>query len=205
MRILVVCPKVDSYAFKDTETKRIMRSIYKDWIEFILTDNTKVRCFSEDLLTCMWMRDFQIPDVGYLTTLNKNNQAYLDLYSDRFPEWKHYVETIGDAREVSIPLSDKIVIPSPLQYKVKDEYITAKLESIRTIIKYRITEYIKTSDAVLMFRAGGNQDTYPSLLKHMRDGDGRLLIEVDVKTGDAQCYYGGTYLDKDTVKTLIEM
>lgn len=205
MRVLMVCPKIESYALKDTETIRLMRATYKKWIEFVQQSGGTLRCFIEDNLACEIVKDLQIENVEYLTVMTRGYKVFLDSYKGKvYPEWDRITQMVPDAKLIEVSTKDRFPIPMVSQFTSREEYNTAKFEQINNASKLAISRFIKMTNAILMFRAGGNQNTFSSLLKHMHDGDGKLLMEVDLESGICSSYYGGTYLDNEVVKTIIE-
>lgn len=205
MRVLIVCPKIESYALKDTESIRRIRATYKKWIEFIQSSGGILRCFVEDNLACELINDLQIKDVEYLTVMTHGYRVFLDSYKDKtYPEWSRITQMVSDAKLIDISTKDRFPIPLVSQFSSREEYNIAKFDQINNATKLAMSRFIKTTGAVLMFRAGGNQNIFSSLLKHMHDGDGKLLMEVDIESGICNSYYGGTYLDNEVVKTIIE-
>jgi hypothetical protein len=113
------------------------------------------------------------------------------------------VNTWDTAKFVDMHPEEKYPLPLPFKYPNLNDWKEARISNIEDCIKFAANRYIRESEATVMFRGGGNQDTYSSLLKSIYEGDGRLYIEVDLNTGTVMSYYGGVYVDLDTVKMLV--
>ena len=202
MKVNVIFPNKVAYESKDINTQRDFRNTFKEWLEFLVGTKADIYTIYED--------EFAHDMLNELNILHKA-VSIMDASDKKFIEFKnadlHIVEDYfldETPDEVVTPYIRKIDIPNVATYKDKSKWVEDRLEVARQRLKLSCQWYVNNCDVIVMFMC--NRQNYvksPKLKSYL--GDGKLIVEVHLDTKMIDIVYGGVSIDKETLKTILEL
>lgn len=207
MDILVVFPKAECYVGKSLDTQRIYRATVKKYVSILDEANCNVECLLEDELGRLLL-----PEMYHIARLNFNKtcisenditffasmQDYLDLPAEIYQEW-HGAECYA------YDSAKRYTVPIELIREDRNKFMDKKVDVYRKRLRYATDKFIAAHKNVLMFRMDNGTDRATALRETIVEGDGRLLIEVNLNSNMAVTYYGGVFLPETNIKTIISL
>ena len=111
---------------------------------------------------------------------------------------KDLLNRISESVEVK---TSRYKLVKATEFKNKDEYLAERKKALKYNVKVATDEYVKSKDIVLYF---GDSNLCWDPTHSNFAGDGKTIISVNVKTGIINNYYGGMWVDNDTMKSILE-
>ena len=210
MRLTVLSPRrlLDEDKLS-SDASRNMKEVFDKWFDVFFNTGVTIEYFIEDDFSREYLKSkgyekviassqLHEEDIAFRKSVSDSSLSITSLISEKtLKEWdKRYVRESLEKRKIPIPILR--------QYRSRDEWIAARSDYSVKMQRMRLTEYIKTVEAVAVFRAPSN-NMCPSLKDEVKVGDGRLYLEIDITTGIASAYYGGCWVEADFVKTILSL
>lgn len=206
MKVFVLFPKASCYDRKDTETQRRLSSIFMDYIKRLMDANTKIIYLLEDKIARDIIQRTGYTNVECITAIPMYDLQYLmnnpddddpieDYVFHNYPNTKCVAGDIGKKYDVDI----KLMLTDKEQYMIKRKDCYKKRR--REIIDTLVSQYYN----VMLFRANTNLDRCADATENIKQGDGKLVMQVDINFGNIIIYYGGIYIQEDMLPSILSL
>ena len=205
MMVFVSFPKPECYYLKDTGLQRTYRDKFVKYLQMLSEAGCSVEILLEDRLAMDMTRAAGIKPKRISTCITKSDLNWINQY----PE----IEDLSDTVFSDYSIANKILYDADTKYQVpltvlkegKAEYFRKRSESYHKRYKYTINKYLTDATNVLQFRVNGPMDRGLAVTSTARTGDGRLCIEVGLTSGVVSSYYGGVFIQEETLPMILSL
>lgn len=193
--MLVFMPAYKHYTAMSGQIQHNASRIIRDVLDTL--PDKQIETFIEDEFAVEFFNDRKL-----LTCTRQSEVSTLES-TQVFGEYTSRVSTLYPYAESVAQEYKKAKMPDlVLSYKDKDLYMSLLrkyyLERCREYIKYFLSDKAKYCIS-FVFRGKGNQ----YLLPKPSENDGILYINVDIETGNTNCFYSGMWVDIDVARTIV--
>lgn len=206
MKVFVLFPKASCYDRKDTETQRRLSTIFMEHLKRLVETNTKIIYLLEDKIAYDCIQRLGYTNVECVTAIPEYDFQYLlsnpddddpieDYVFGLYPTTKCVAGDIGKKYDVDF----KLLLTDKEQYYIKRKDCYKKRR--RDILDHLVSSYYN----VMLFRANSNIDRCSDATANMKQGDGRLIMQVDINFGNIIVYYGGVYIQEDMLSSILSL
>lgn len=203
MQVTVVFPKGTVYHSADVNSKSAYITLFRKYVDMLENAGCKVEYCIEDELADDFLEEYC--NKKMVTCIPKTEFAFARQYREHV-QVSDYICNLLDTVECKAPnVTDKFRVPIHLASTDREAYFKQRIESFRKKLRYSTDNYLSNSRNVLMFIAGNGRDRCTPVRLGVKQGDGRLVIEVNVDSGIATSYYGGQYITEDYLPTILSM
>lgn len=207
MRIFVTFPKEGFYSQKSNEMKRTLNETFKEYFRMITGLHVPFTYPLEDAIAYGLVQALPDEDKGYaipITFIHESDAKFMVQQSPMaLPEY--FLSEYTRAKQELGDSCTRYTVDPKLAITDKEKYIKTRQDIYYKRRRHAADAYIDTCDTVLMFRADSNMDNYRPVSVSAKAGDGRLLIEVHPMTNAVASYYGGVYLEKNMLPSVLEV
>ena len=206
MKVFVLFPKASCYERKDTGTQRKLMEIFINYINKLVETNTTIIYLLEDKIAYDLIQKIGYANVECVTAIPQYDFQYLLRNEDSddpiesyvynlYPNTKCVAGDIGSEYDVDM----KLMITDREQYDIKrkDCYKRRK----RKILDCLTHRY----NNVMLFRGNTNVDRCSDMTEDIKQGDGKLIMQVDINYGTIAVYYGGTYIPDNMLTSILSL
>ena len=206
MRVFVLFPKAACYERKDTVTQRKLSSVFNDNLKMLVNAGATIRYLLEDKLAHEFIQKLNYDKVECVSGIPKTDYDYIMRHQDEDDPIEQYFYTMYD-------IVEKVDDDIGLKYTVDPRlFITdreAALIQRKNCYKRRRREItdnlVSKSNNVMVFRASNMTDRSLNAIDTVSQGDGRLVIQVDLTYGNVSCYYGGVFIPADMIPNILTL
>lgn len=204
MVVSVVFPKVSCYDRQDTDTKRIIKNLFKKYLQCLVDNDCTIEYFIEDRLAVDLINEMSIENTKMITAICKSDLIYLQSTMDEDDPIDNFVFLNYDkAICQAYNIEKRFVVDSKLLYTDRELYMKKRLEVYRKRRRTVMNEYVDKAKNILMFRTENILDRCHAVRNGVVQGDGRLCIEVSITEGLTRVYYGGVFVPDDMLPAII--
>lgn len=206
MKVFVLFPKAACYDRKDTVTQRQLSTIFNEKLSMLVNCGCTIQYLLEDKLAHEFISKLNYDRVECVTGLPETDYTFLIRNTDEDDPLEQYVFNMyNTVQKIDDGVGSKNVVDPRLLMTDKEQYYIQR----KLCYKKRrrdITDHIlKQSHNVLVFRAGNVSDRSMDATQTIAEGDGRLVIQVDLQYNTTTCYYGGVFIPSDMVGSILSL
>lgn len=203
MRMLVLFPKQQCYAYKDLATQRSLDERFNKYLKILVDANVKLETLLEDQLAYDILSKNGISDVDSVTCITRNDLEWISKYPEIEELSQRVFAEHGNARPAVYDADKKYEVPLSVIKEGRSVYYKARVDAYHKKYKYAINKYVKQSLGVLQFLSAPNLNRCKPISDSCSEGDGRLCIEVNLNNGLTNIYYGGIRINEEYLPTLL--
>lgn len=205
MMIFVSFPKHQCYDLKDTGLQRTYKDKFIKYLKMLSDAGCDIEILLEDKLAIDMLHIAGITPKRISTCISKSDLDWINQY----PEIEDLSDTVfsdyGIANKILYDGDSKFQVPLTVLREGKAEYFRKRSESYRKRYIYVIDRYLTDAQNVLQFRVNGPMDRGHAVSSTTRVGDGRLCIEVGLTSGFTTSYYGGVFVQEETLPMILSL
>lgn len=204
MKVLLVFPKAQCYDNKDDNTQRKYLDIFKKYVKMLDDAGCKLTIQLEDKLAFDVLNSLQIKPDEIVTCYSPSDVEFLRTYGDdELTDYVliNYTDTVAKHYDVE----KKYTVDPTLIAKGRETYLKKRMDVYRKRYKESLNTLINESTNVLQFTVNSMNDRGNAIRTTVKQGDGRLCIEVDLDIGRCFAYYGGEFITEDIIPTILSL
>lgn len=205
MKVLVIFPKPQCYTLKDMAIQRTYREKFLKYIKLLSDNGCSLEVLLEDQLAYDMLQMVGVKPYMVSTCITKSDLDWIEKYPDIEDLSQRVFGDYASANKVLYDADSKFIVPLTMMKEGKAAYYKARVLAYHKRYRYTIDRYVTDSINVLQFRLDGPMDRSVAVRNTVRDGDGRLCIEVGLNTGFVQSYYGGVFVQEEYLPTILSL
>lgn len=205
MLVTVLFPKLTSYVGKGIDTQRTFNDIFKRYIGLLTNANCSIEVLVEDELALMQLKSMGVNSIKYITCIGKSDISFVNSFPGQVNIGMNTLLLHGNAECVAGDVEKKFIVPISLVKEDREAYMSKRTDAFWKRVRLATDNLVSTRKNVLMFRMNNNNDRCIPVRETVSMGDGRLCIEVDMRSGVAISYYGGTYITEDLLPAILSL
>lgn len=205
MNVLLVFPKAQCYDNKDDNTQRRYIDVFKKYVKMLDDAGCTLTVQLEDKLAFDVLDVLGISPYRVVTCYSPSDIEFLRMYSDIEQLSSRLLVSYTETEKKHYDVEKKYIVDPTLITKGKDVYLKKRIEIYRKRYKEALNKLISEHTNVLQFTVNSMNDRGDAVRTMIRQGDGRLCVEVDLDTGRCFAYYGGAYITEDMLPTILSL
>lgn len=205
--ITVIFPKVAAYNYKSLDYKREVRKTILASLEIVKESGCGVRYFIEDKLAHDFIQESGITRVQKLTGLSNEDLTYLTTNVDEDDPLDESYNSLTGPGVINLSgiITDIPNVDFMLRITNPAEYTNQLGKNYKKRRRKLLDKIVELHSIVLNYRTGDVNDRCKSPISTAKFSDGRLLIEVDIKTGTTAVYFGGVFVPSDALPDILKL
>lgn len=205
MRVLLIFPKSGCYDFKDDNTQRRYLDVFKKYVKMLDDAGCAITVTLEDKLAFDVLGVLGMTPASVVTCYSPSDIEFLRMYPDIEKIQDRVLVSYADTEMKHYDTEKKYIVDPTLIRKGKGVYLKKRTEIYRKRYKESLNTLIAEYTNVMQFTLNRMTDRGDSLRTLVKQGDGRLCIEVDMEIGRCFAYYGGVFIEEDMIPTILSL
>lgn len=200
-KILLICKSKKSFDASGITGQTSYTSLCHKEIEELNSMGYEFEYFAHDTIAGQMLNEMSITNKVAIGVIPKVD---LDCWNKYFSDDEDIIPAsyIHVVQRKVICDRAKVKYPRVTEFKTRDEFLDARRTALRKNIKACTDYYVSTQDKIIWINGDGIA-TNPSNFTF--DGDGKSIICIDTDSSIKNCYYGGSWIERDTMKTILSM
>ena len=205
MNILLIFPKSQCYDNKDDNTQRRYIDVFKKYVKMLDDAGCAITVTLEDKLAFDVLGVLGITPAQVVTCYSPSDIEFLRMYPDVEKLSDRVLVNYSETEKRHYDIEKKYIVDPTLIRKGKVAYLNKRTEIYRERYKEALNKLIAEHTNVMQFTVNSMNDRGDAVRTIVKQGDGRLCIEVDLGIGRCLAYYGGVYVEEDMLPTILSL
>lgn len=204
MDITLVFPKAQCYDNKDDNTQRTFNGVFKKYVKMLDDAGCRFEIQLEDKLAFDILTEMGIKPNKVITCISPSDIEFLRKYPeiDTLPD--RVLIGYSDTEKCTYDVEKKHSVSPTLVREGKEKFFAKRTEIYRKRYKEAFNKMLSSRTNVMQFRTDTASDRGNAISSTVKQGDGRLCIEVHL-SGRCTSYYGGVFVPEDTLPTILSL
>lgn len=204
MDFTLVFPKAQCYDNKDDNTQRTYNGVFKKYVKMLHDAGCRFEVQLEDKLACDILREMGINPYRIVTCISPSDIEFLRKY----PEIEKLPDSVfvgyTDVEKCTYDMEKKYMVSPTLIKEGKEKFFQKRTEIYRKRQKEALNKILSERTNIMQFRTDTSSDRGNAISSTVKQGDGRLCIEVHL-SGRCTSYYGGVFVTEDVLPTILSL
>lgn len=205
MKVLLILPKAHCYDNKDDNTQRRYIDVFKKYVKMLDDAGCPIIVTLEDKLAFDVLKSLEMTPDKVVTCISPSDFELIRKYPDIEELDNSVFINYSSTQVADYDMERKYPVSPTLISKGAKAFFDARIKIYRKRYKAALNQLIHESTNVMQFRINGQSDRGNAVSTDVRQGDGRLCIEIDVAGERCTAYYGGAYIPEDMLPTILSL
>lgn len=205
MNVLVIFPKPQCYDLKDTGVQRTYRQKFIQYLEMLVSNGCGIDVLLEDKLANSMMASIGQKPRNLFTCISKSDLDWVEKYPDTDQLNADVFNMYNKARPMLFDSESKFTVSLTVMKEGKAAYFNKRVKAYHNRYKYTIDKLVSTQKNIMQFRVGNSMDRGIAVKSTVAQGDGRLCIEIGINEGYVASYYGGVFIEENTLPMILTL